>query len=59
MDCAAVKAADASAASGVYTINPDFGINCGRACAKDVYCDMATDGGGWTVNLCLPLNDIG
>lgn len=41
-DCAAIKAATPGAADGAYTINP-AGTNL------TVWCDMTTDGGGWTL----------
>jgi len=44
-DCAAILAADAKAQSGWYTIDLD---GKGAYPAKTVWCDMTTDGGGWT-----------
>ena len=40
--------ADIGKPSGVYQINPQ--ANMSDIVRKDVYCDMDTDGGGWTVS---------
>lgn len=50
-DCQGVKDSGKST-SGLYVIDP-FG---GRQRLVTVYCDMETDGGGWTVNIVLSIN---
>jgi hypothetical protein len=44
--CAALRAAYPLLGSGVYSVDPD---GSGGAAPFDVFCDMSTEGGGWTL----------
>ncbi len=55
-DCAAIKTSYATAINGVYTIKPfdncsvmDIAPGFTGGCCVEVFCDMDTTGGGWTV----------
>lgn len=45
-DCSEIKLGNPAAPSGAYMIDPD---GAGGVAAFTAYCDMVTDGGGWTI----------
>lgn len=55
-DCTAIHLAAPSLGSGTYTIDPD---GAGNGAPFKVYCDMETEGGGWTLVLKAAGDDTG
>nr|VFK37621.1 MAG: Fibrinogen beta and gamma chains, C-terminal globular domain [Candidatus Kentron sp. TC]VFK51557.1 MAG: Fibrinogen beta and gamma chains, C-terminal globular domain [Candidatus Kentron sp. TC] len=51
--CKAIKEGDPLVSSGVYTIDPD---GAGPIDPMEVFCDMETDGGGWTLVARMPMH---
>lgn len=54
--CKTILAANAAAASGMYTVDPD---GAGPQGSVSVYCDMTNEGGGWTLGLLRNSVDTG
>jgi cysteine-rich repeat protein len=46
VNCEAILSEDPTATDGIYSVDPD---GLGGDGAFDVYCDMTSDGGGWTL----------
>jgi len=43
-DCYDWRFINGATSNGIYRIDPGYGLE-----PFDVYCDMVTDGGGWTI----------